>query len=107
MSSLHKRTGSPYWWAKFRDESGTTRFRSTKQAKRDEAMRVLVTWLKGAEAAHAGELTKATVLKTLNEMLERTTGERLEISTVQQFLTDWLKNKTTTGKTHVLFPGFG
>ena len=98
MSSLHKRQHSPYWWGKFRDETGTTRFRSTKKTKRDEALEIVLAWQRSAGSARSGELTKAVVLKTLNEMLERTTGERVEVFTVRQFFSDWLKAKTTTGK---------
>ena len=98
MSSLHKRPNSPYWWGKFRDETGVTRFRSTKKAKRDDAQEIVLAWQRSAVSARSGELTKATVLKTLNEMLERTTGERVEVFTVRQFFADWLKAKTTTGK---------
>ncbi len=98
MSSLHKRSSSPYWWGKFRDETGTTRFRSTKKTKRDDALEILLAWQRSAISARSGELTKSVVLKTLNEMLERTTGERVEVFTVHQFFTDWLKGKATTGK---------
>ena len=59
---------------------------------------MVLAWQRSAISARSGELTKATVLKTLNEMLERTTGERVEVFTVRQFFADWLKAKTTTGK---------
>ena len=98
MSSLHKRQHSPYWWGKFRDDMGVTRFRSTKKTKRDDAQEIVLAWQRSATSAKAGELTKAVVLKTLNEMLERTTGERVEVFTVRKFFADWLKAKTTTGK---------
>lgn len=98
MSSLHKRSRSQFWWGKFRDETGIIRYRSTKKTKRADALEVLRCWQHGADLARRGELTKASVLKTLNEILERTTGERLEVSTARQFFDDWLKNKTVTGK---------
>ena len=59
---------------------------------------MVLAWQRSAVSARSGELTKATVLKTLNEMLERTTGERVEVFTVRKFFADWLKAKTTTGK---------
>jgi integrase len=98
VSSLHKRLKSQFWWGKFRDETGAVRYRSTKKTKRGDALEVLLAWQHGSDAAKRGELTKAVVLKTLNEILERTTGERLEVFTVQTFLRGWLNAKTTTGK---------
>lgn len=98
MASLHKRTASPYWWGKFRDETRTVRFRSTKKEKRSDALEIVMAWERSAIAAGSGELTRAAVLKTLNEMLERTTGERVEVFTVQQFLDGWMAGKTRTGK---------
>lgn len=59
---------------------------------------MILAWQRSANSAKSGELTKAAVLKTLNEMLERTTGERVEVFTVRKFFADWLKGKTTTGK---------
>lgn len=55
-------------------------------------------WQRVADLASRGELTQAIVLKTMNEILERTTGERLDMVSVQTFLHDWLKGKETTGK---------
>ena len=61
-------------------------------------MEILLGWQRTADAAVSGELTKATVLKTLNEILERATGERLEVATVEKFFIGWLKGKSVTGK---------
>lgn len=98
MASLHHRPGSPFWWGKFRDGSGTIRFRSTKQKKRTAALEVVLCWERAGEAARRGELTKAVVLKTLNEVLERATGERLEVTTARKFFSEWLNGKKLTGK---------
>jgi integrase len=59
---------------------------------------MVLAWQRSAILARAGELTRGVLLKTLNEMLERTTGERVERHSIRQFSNAWLKAKSTTGK---------
>lgn len=80
MASLHKRIGSPFWWGKFRDETGSVRFRSTKTAARGDALQILLGWEHAVVAAKRGEFTRPVLLKTMKDILDRTTGELLESS---------------------------
>jgi hypothetical protein len=90
MASINRKPRSPFWMAKFRADDGRIVMRSTKQTDRHAAQRVADEWGQAAKKARVGELTQAAVLKTMGEILERTTGERLDVQTTADFLTDWL-----------------
>ncbi len=76
--------------AKFRAEDGRIVMRSTKQTDKRTAQRIADEWEHAAKKARAGELTQAAILKTMGEMLERVGGERLDVQTTRDFLTEWL-----------------
>ena len=76
--------------AKFRAEDGRIVMRSTKQTDRRIAQRIADEWEQAAKKARAGELTQAAILKTMGDMLERVGGERLDVQTTRDFLTEWL-----------------
>ncbi len=77
--------------AKFKGEDGRPVMRSTKQEKRSAAQAVADDWERAARKASAGELTQAAILKTLGEMMERTTGETLNVQSTADFFADWIK----------------
>ncbi|MEO6752508.1 MAG: site-specific integrase, partial [Chthoniobacteraceae bacterium] len=64
--------------------------RSTKQTDRRAAHRIADEWEEAARKARAGELTQAAILKTMGGLLEGSLGERLQVQTTRQFLTEWL-----------------
>lgn len=97
MASIHRKPRSPYWMMKFRCDDGRVVMRSTKQTDRKAAMQVALDSERMANLARHGELTQAVILKTAATMLERTTGERLNVASVQQFFDDYLKGKEATG----------
>ena len=51
-----------------------------------------------AKKARAGELTQAVILKTFGEMMEKTIGEKLAVSSIADFFAEWLASKARTGK---------
>lgn len=90
MASVHRKPRSPFFMAKFRADDGRIVMRSTKQENHAKATRIADEWEQAAKKARGGELTQAAVLKTLGEILERTTGESMEVESVADFLNRWL-----------------
>ena len=103
MASVIRRTGafgatSPYWFAKYRGPDGQPLVRTTKQPDRKKAQAVAEAWELAAEKARHGELTQAAILKGMGDLLERTTGERLNVTNVKDFFAEWLRSKETIGR---------
>jgi integrase len=97
MASIHRRTGSPFFHGKFRDETGRIVLRSTKQTDRLKARAVVETWQAAADKARHGALTRLTVARTLDDLLERISGERTLSTTPKEYLAEWLTAKTEEG----------
>ena len=97
MACVWKHPKSSFWYARFTGERGQRVNRSTKQEDRKDAQIIADEWERMAKKANACELTKAVILKTLGEMMERTTGEKLDIQSTKQFFTEWLASKGTKG----------
>ncbi|MEM7388005.1 MAG: phage integrase SAM-like domain-containing protein, partial [Verrucomicrobiota bacterium] len=73
-------------------------FRSTKQENKKAAERVVREWEDAARKAKGGVLTQAALVQTIGEMVERVTGETMEVVTTGAFLESWLRSKEKTGK---------
>jgi integrase len=97
MASLRRKARSPYWFMKYTAEDGRIVSRSTKQTDRRAAMQVALEAERMAKLARRGELTQAVILKAAGEMLERTTGERLNVASIKDFFEGYLKAKEATG----------
>lgn len=94
MASVHQKFGasgkqSPYYMAKFRGADGRPVMRSTKQRKRSEAQAVADEWERAARKARQGELTRAVLLKTMDEMVERVLGESTLVQSTRAFFQEW------------------
>ena len=103
MASLIRRTGasgatSPFWFAKYRGHDGQPTVRTTKQTDKKKAQAVAEAWEMAAEKARHGELTQAAILKGMGDLLERATGERLNVASVRDFFAEWLRSKETVGR---------
>ena len=72
--------------------------RSTKSMERTTAMLMAIETEAAAKKARAGELTQAVILKTFGEMMEKTIGEKLAVSSIADFFAEWLASKARTGK---------
>jgi integrase len=93
MASIHKRPGSGFWWASFRDGEGRQTFRSTKLTDRPKA---LMFALELERAARLEALTEAQARRILDGMLERVgDGERLRNPSIEEWLREWLVTKET------------
>lgn len=97
MASIHRRPLSPYFFARYRNEHGKWVEKTTKKTDRAGAMKVAMAWSGAAEKARRGELTRTVALQVLADMVESTTGERLNDPSVREHFTDWLAQYTHPG----------
>jgi integrase len=86
---------SPYWLANYCavEANGVRRWirKSTKKSKKSEAQEVLDGWQKTADRAAAGVLTDARVREIVYEIVERTTGKKVNAPTIRQWLDQWIR----------------
>src|SRR6266487_54114 len=90
MASVHQKSRSPYWMAKFRADDGRVVMRSTKQTRRQAAQLIADEWKRAAKKARVGELTQAVILKTMVESMEQALGESLNDQSTKQVFADWI-----------------
>jgi integrase len=86
---------SPYWFGNYREvgQDGVKRWKrkSTEKIKKAEAQEVLDGWQKTADQAAAGVLTDVRVRKIVYEIVERTTGKKVNAPTIRQWLDQWIR----------------
>ena len=95
MASIHKRSHSPYYWAKFTGPDGRQVFRSTKQTTPQEARAVADDWAKAAKVARNRELTQSTAISLYGRFMEETLGERLQVASIAEHSQTWLASRAT------------
>jgi len=54
-------------------------------------------WEKAARLAASSELTQAASIKLLDELMETTIGEKLNVRSVESYFAEWFKGKKATG----------
>jgi integrase len=54
-------------------------------------------WEKAARLAASSELTQAASIKLLDELMETTVGEKLNVQSVESYFAEWFKGKKATG----------
>ena len=96
MASLWKRKKSPYWVCCYTGADGRQLKRSTKKRSRNDAMVTCLEWERAEKHAREGNFSEAQARKVLGDILEKTTGERLTVLTIRQFLENWVDSKEVT-----------
>ncbi len=94
MASLWKREQSSFWTGCFTDADGNQVKKTTKKRDRNEAMALCLEWERSARLAREGNLSEAQTRKILADILEKCSGEKLDTSTVRQFLESWVTSKS-------------
>lgn len=72
--------------------------KTTKQTDRKKAQAAAEALELAARKAKAGELTQVAILKSMSELMERTTGEKLNVASVKDFFAEWMQAKATVGR---------
>jgi integrase len=92
MASVHRRVGSPYWYASFRDISGRQLFRSTKQRKKSEALRFTLEMENAAKQIES--LSESQAVKIISDLMDRIGRAPIRNPSIQDFFAQWLSIKT-------------
>jgi integrase len=110
MASIWKHPNSSFWTACYTDETGKQRKRSTKQKDVKSAKKVAEGYEEACRKSRVHELTRATATHMINDLMERTHGEGLDLSSTSEYLTSYLaglQTKTATLKRYrPIFDGF-
>ena len=93
MANVWKHPKSPYWYARYADETGRWVNRSTKQTKKGDALQVALEWERSSRLGRARELTEAQSRKILSGILERTVGDSIRQIPTRIYLENWLAGK--------------
>lgn len=91
--TIRKRPGSRYYMADYTAADGTRRRVSTKKTDPGEASQFVASLLAAEKLAREERLTEARARELIAEIVERTTGERLQFFTVRGWFTDWIAGK--------------
>ncbi len=96
VSSVHRQPGRSNWYCAYTDHVGKRHFKTTGTTNKKEAESICHRLQATADMARSGRLTSDRARKIIEgavaEMLEAS-GEKLENSTVGEFLEDWLVKK--------------
>src|ERR1700730_15240027 len=94
MPSLWKRSNSPYWVCCFTSSDGQRLKKSTKQRNKQKAMSVCIDWERAARQARQSALTEIQARKVISDIVERATGEPMIFHTAEEWLLNWLEDKS-------------
>jgi integrase len=94
MASLTKKKTSKNWIAVLTLGDGRRTNRSTGTPDKKKAQRIADEFQRMEKAGREKRLTEGAVRRTMNDILERHTGESLNRETVKDFLTTWIGGKS-------------
>lgn len=93
MASLTKKKTSKNWIAVLTLGDGRRTNRSTGTPDKKKAQRIADDFQRMEKSGREKRLTEGAVRRTLNDILERHTGDSLNRETVKDFLTAWIDGK--------------
>lgn len=101
MPSVHKQPGKPFWYCAFTDAEGKRRFVSTKTKNKKHAETICRAREKAAKQTAAGtfnvDRARDLITAAMEDMLLHA-GQSLPTSTIDSWLTRWLKSKEVDAK---------
>ena len=96
MASIFKKTGSPYWFAAYRDAHGIRRQKTTKTKNRGKAIDMARAWERLAENGRNGTLTEAVARSVVSQLVQQSTGSPMHFHSCREWLDEWIAGKTGT-----------
>jgi hypothetical protein len=96
MASIFKKSGSPFWFAAYRDAHGIRRQKTTKTKDRGKAIDLARAWERLAESGRKGTLTEAIARAVLSQLVEQSTGSPIHFHSCRAWLNEWIAGKTGT-----------
>lgn len=94
MPSLHKRNGSPYWYAAFYYPDGRRGFRSTGHTNKQKAWAVCNEYCAASDQAKQGRFSEASARRTIAAIYAQGAQQHLEFVSAQDYLNNWLDAKS-------------
>ena len=91
MASIHRdaRGRSPYWYAAYTLPDGSRCYKSTKLTDRKKALQLAIEWEHLARTASEKDPTGAQIARVNLDIYERTTGNKVEVVHLGDFLRNW------------------
>src|SRR5262245_45661848 len=98
MASIHKdpRGKSPFWYCAFTLPNGKRSFKSTKLKDRNAAMEFCLRMEGAARKAVVRNLSEEQARKILNEIRELTGDSSIRVTSLADYVADWLRSKKVT-----------
>jgi integrase len=93
MANLYQRADSSVWWADYLTADGTRKRVSTKATNKEDAHVILNTLLAAEKLGAQRRLTEDRARVLIAEIVERTSGERLDFYSVKEWFASWLEGK--------------
>jgi integrase len=93
MASIHRRSGSKFWYCAFTDANGERVFKSTKQTDRTDAWRVAITFEDAAKDAKRGNITAIHLRKVIGQTVAKITGEVPAVHSIADWGRAWAADK--------------
>lgn len=93
MPSVHKRSGSPYWFAAFYQADGRRAFRSTAQTSKRKALQVCLKYAEAAQLGRHQRLSEKRARDVISDIFAVSTAEQLPTATTRSYLKGWLAKK--------------
>ncbi|MHC1767388.1 MAG: tyrosine-type recombinase/integrase [Verrucomicrobiia bacterium] len=96
MASIHRRSGTPYWHAAWRDAHGKQYLRSTRETDRGRALAMAHDFERAEKLAGAGTLTEVQAREILADIVKRSNnGEVFRNYSIAQWLKEWMEGKAS------------
>ena len=93
MAWLRKVPRSPYWQAIFYLPDGRKTTKSTRNTKKRDAQQIADQFEQASLAGKKGQLTDRLARKTISHIFAIANQDKLEASTTEDYLRNWLKRK--------------
>jgi len=93
MASVHKRSGSPYWFCQYQSSDGRWLKRSTKLKDKKAALDWCVTLQGAQDTIRRGSASEAQLRDIISQTMARIEGRDLAMPTVREWFQQWLDAK--------------
>lgn len=93
MPSVHRKQGSPFWYAAFYLPDGKRTLRSTGTKNKKKAMSICLKLAEASRQSKEGRFTDSRARQAIADIFQLGNGDSLPTSNSEEFLTNWLKNK--------------
>lgn len=94
MASVHKRSGSPFWFCQYESADGRWLKKSTKLKDKKAALDWCVTLQGAQDLIKRGSASEAQLREIIHQTMARIEGRDMTMPTVREWFQQWLDAKT-------------